>query len=155
MHTNTLKHYTESIYYDIEQAARYIKVLGAQLFERITDEFTCAEFVALDTISINNGICQRDLAKLILKDRANTGRLLDSLESKGYINRLNDTKNNRLIRRIEITEKGKESLINVTKRLEPLYFAVIKDISKDEIDELRTKLKEFCKILSKVVEMEI
>lgn len=40
------------------------------------------EFYALDAIMLNEGICQRELAKLILKDRPNTGRILDSLEKK-------------------------------------------------------------------------
>lgn len=96
---NTKKHYTDSIYYDIELTARIMKLLGTQVFENLKIGITPEEHAALDTIFCHPGICQRDLAKLILKDRANTGRILHSLESKNLITRTIDMKNNRLIKK--------------------------------------------------------
>ena len=78
--TSKTKHFTDTIFYQIELTARYTKMLGMQLFGKLGVGLTIEEFSALDTISANKELCQRDLAKLILKDRANTGKLLDSLE---------------------------------------------------------------------------
>ena len=61
-------HYINTIYYKIEQAAKYCKQLGTQIFEKLQLPMTLDEFTTLDTISIYGEICQRDLAKLILKD---------------------------------------------------------------------------------------
>ena len=72
-------HYTDSIYYELEQTARLMKILTLQLFDKLKLNITPDEYFALDTVSVNAGICQRDLAKLLLKDRANTGRILESL----------------------------------------------------------------------------
>ena len=42
----------------------------------------------------------------MLRDRVRTGRILNSLDEKKYIKRTNDTRNNRLIRKLEITKSG-------------------------------------------------
>lgn len=68
-------------------------------------------FAALDTISCNKGICQRDLAKLILKDRANTGRILNSLEEKGFIKRYKTQRIIDLSKRWSYSGNGKELLM--------------------------------------------
>ena len=47
------------------------------------------------------------MAKLILKDRANTGKLLDTLEAKGLVKRELTVKNNRPVKIVSITENGK------------------------------------------------
>ena len=75
------KHFTDTIFYQVELTARYTKMLGTQLFGKLGLGLTPEEFSALDIISYSEDLCQRDLAKLILKDRANTGKLLDSLET--------------------------------------------------------------------------
>ena len=80
MPNKRIKHFTDSLYYDIEQSARLMKKASIQFFDILQIDITPDEYSALDTISCNAGICQRDLAILILKDRANTGRILDSLE---------------------------------------------------------------------------
>ena len=100
MEDKLVKHFTDSIYYELEKTARVLRLLGVQMFEKIDAGLGGDEHAALDTISCNPNICQRDLAKLILKDRANTGRILDSLEQKGFITRFIDTKNNRLVKKI-------------------------------------------------------
>ena len=61
------KHFTDTIFYQIELTARYTKMLGMQLFGKLGVGLTIEEFAALDTISANEELCQRDLAKLILK----------------------------------------------------------------------------------------
>ena len=103
MISNT-KHFTDTIFYQIELTARYTKMLGAQLFGKLGIGLTPEEFAALDTISAHDELCQRDIAKLILKDRANTGKLMDSLETKAYIQRELAVKNNRPVKIVKITE---------------------------------------------------
>ena len=111
-------HYTDSIYYELEQTSRLMKKITSQLFTKLEIDITMDEYAALDTISINAGICQRDLAKFILKDRANTGRILDSLEQKGFITRFIDTKNNRLVKKMGLTENGVRKIQQVNKKIE-------------------------------------
>ena len=112
-----IKHYTNTLYYDLELTAIYCRMLGSQLIEKIYPNMNDYELRALDAIYCHPKICQRDLAKLILKDRANTGRIVDSLERKGFIKRYNDTKNKRLVKKLEITEEGTQVLYVVSEKL--------------------------------------
>ena len=97
------EHYTDTIFYQIELTAKYCKMLGAQVFELYKTGISVEEYTVLDTLLSHPELCQRDLAKLILKDRANTGKLLDGLEKKGLVTRKLAIKNNRPVKIIEIT----------------------------------------------------
>lgn len=155
MQESTLKHFTDSIYYDLEQTARLMKKSGIQLFKKINIGLSFDEYTVLDAIACNSGICQRELAKLILKDRANTGRLLDTLEELGLIARFIDTKNNRLIKKIGITEKGLKKLKDISNQIKSHFENTTKSFSEDEIDALQQTLRRFKNCIEKYVKMNI
>lgn len=149
------KHFTDSIYYDLEQTARLMKKSANQLFEKIDMGLNFDEYTVLDTISCNAGICQRDLAKLILKDRANTGRILDTLEEMRLITRFIDTKNNRLVKKMGITEKGLKKLKEISDRIESHFTNTTKSFSEEEIDALQLTLRRFKNSIEEFVKMNI
>ena len=95
------EHYTQSIFYDLEFTTKYIKRMGYNFCNELNMCIGPEEVLALDIIYLTPGICQRDLAKKLLKDRAGTGRVLLQLESKGFVERFVDTKGNRLVRKAE------------------------------------------------------
>ena len=148
-------HFTESIHYELEQTSRMMKFLTAQLFESLKLELSPDEYSTLDTISVNAGICQRDLAKLLLKDRANTGRILNALEEKGLITRFIDTKKNRLVKRTGITEKGYEVLTTITKKIKSYIEGTTQRISPEEVMKVHAVLKKFRLNLEKLVKINI
>ncbi len=149
------EHYIESIYYQLEQTARYCRYLGSQIFQKLEMPVSMDEFTTMDTISLNDGICQRELAKLILKDRANTGRILNSLEEKGYIERFVDTKNNRLVRKMRLTPEGREITAKVSKILREYIEKLPKVLSENDKFEIIKSLKRFREGLEQEVEMKI
>ena len=136
------KHFTDTIFYQIELTARYTKMLGMQLFGKLGVGLTIEEFAALDTISAHSELCQRDLAKLILKDRANTGKLLDTLEQKGYIKRELAVKNNRPVKIISITDFGMESYTEIYKKLKPHHRIVEEKIANTDLAKVGELLKD-------------
>ncbi len=148
-------HYTDSIHYELEQTSRLMNMLTNQLFKKLEITITLDEYIALDTVSINAGICQRDLAKLILKDRANTGRILNELEQKGFITRFIDTKNNRLVKKLGITEAGLTELNNINHKIKAYLSGVTKRIPPEDIARVQETLKAFRLELEKVVETNI
>ena len=149
------EHYIESIYYQLEQTARYCRYLGSQIFQKLDMPVSMDEFVTMDTISLNDGMCQRELAKLILKDRANTGRILNSLEEKGYIERFVDTKNNRLVRKMRLTPEGREITTKVSKVLREYIEKLPKVLYENDKFEIMESLKRFREGLEQEVEMKI
>lgn len=149
------QHFINTLYYQVEQTAKYCRYLGAQLFDKLKIGVSVEELVTLDTLSLNDGICQRDLAKIILKDRPATGRILNLLENKGYIKRSADTKNNRRIRKITMTEDGKLILKKVTGMIKVYLEKIPNEFSEEKIEEMKNNMKEFRNILEKEVEFNI
>lgn len=148
-------HYTDSIHYELEQTSRLMNMLTNQLFKKLELTTTLDEYIALDTVSVNAGICQRDLAKLILKDRANTGRILNELEQKGFITRFIDTKKNRLVKKLGITENGLKELNDINNKIKKYLSGVTKRIPPEDVIRVQAILKEFRLELEKVVETNI
>ena len=126
-----------------------------QLFQKLNLPINLDEFVVLDTLLGHEGICQRDLAKLILKDRPSTGRLLNSLEEKGYIERFIDTKNNRLVRKMKLTPLGLKTTQEVTTIIRNYIEKLPKVLPDEEKLELMNSIKKFREGLEKEVEMKI
>lgn len=149
------QHYTDSIFYQFEQTAKYCRFLGVQVFQKLNMPISPDEFYALDVLMMNGNICQRELAKLILKDRPNTGRILDSLESKGYIKRFADTKNNRLVRRMRITDEGKKVTEETSERLREYISNLPKIFSDEDKNKLKELMIRFRESLEQEVEMKI
>ena len=101
------QHFINSLFYKIEQTARTCDTLCASFFKEYAQgEISFDEFIILDTILCNPDICQRDLAKLILKDTSHLSKILNSLEQRELILRPVSKKGNRTVRKITITENG-------------------------------------------------
>ena len=148
-------HYINTIYYKIEQTAKYCRYLGVQIFEKLNLPLTLDEFATLDTISLYGEICQRDLAKLILKDRPSTGRILNSLEERGFLTRFADTKNNRLFRKMKLTKEGQEMFKKASKILKEYLVDLPQVLSDSERDNLAHNIQMFKQGLENEVEMNI
>lgn len=148
-------HYTESFLYELEQTVVYTRIKGAQIFNDLNVGVTVDQFITLDAIYCNKDICQRDLSKLILKDRSNTGRILNILEERGFIDRLVETKNKRLVKKIYITEKGKKIIEENQEKLRMAFMQVFNDITDEELDSLHETLSKIKSNLSKITTIQI
>ncbi len=152
---SNIPHYTESIFYELKQTARVMKIYASQLFESLDIRLSPDEYSALDTIMCNPGICQRDLAKLLLKDRSNTGRIINTLEELGLITRTVDTKNNRLVKNVSITQKGYDKLIEINDRIFDHFQDISNQIPPEEVNAIRLSLKRLRENLEENVDNKI
>lgn len=148
-------HYTDSLNYELERTARALKLRGVQVFNELGIQVTTEEYCALDIISCHDEICQRDIAKYLLKDRANTGRILNSLEEKKLITRTEQRRNNRLIKKIELTKDGKANLNEITKKLEDHFNQMVSPFESQKVKELIESMKLFRKNLENALELKI
>ena len=147
--------FTDTIFYQIDLTARYCKLLGAQVFEQLNVGLSLEEYSVLDTLITRKELCQRDLAKLILKDRANTGKLLDNLEKKGLVTRKLSIKNNRPVKIIEITANGKQKTEDAYKIISPHYRKIKKHIANSDLAKVGDLLKQLRQILHDSIELHI
>lgn len=148
-------HYVESILYIMEQTVVYTKIKAAQIIAELNLDVTIDQFAALDAIYCSNDICQRDLSKLILKDRSNTGRILNILEEKGFINRSIETKGKRLVKKIYITEKGKNLIEENIPKVKRSFSHVFENVYEEEFVNLRQTLTKLKNDLSKTTTIQI
>lgn len=149
------EHYTESLFYDIEFTAKYIKRMGYNRCNELNMGISPEEVLALDIILLNPGICQRDLAKKLLKDRAGTGRVLLQLEAKEFVERFVDTKGNRLVRKMKLTPKGEEMLTIATNKLAPYAQKTAKAFSDENKKQLKELLNKLRCILAENIDTKI
>ncbi len=155
MESAVREHFTDTIFYQIELTAKYCKLLGQQVFERFNLGISLEEYSVLDVLTVNDAMCQRDIAKLILKDRANTGKLLDTLALKGYITRELTVKNNRPVKLVRITDAGIKKLNEVSEKAHPDYSLVKDKINKRNLSKVGDLLKELREVLKETIEIQI
>lgn len=155
METEIHEHFTDTIFYQIELTAKYCKRLGQQVFEKFDLGISLEEYSVLDVLSMNDALCQRDIAKIILKDRANTGKLLDSLAGKGLITRELTVKNNRPVKLVKITNDGIKRVNEVAMAARPNYKIVKDRINVRNISKVGDLLKELREILKETIEIQI
>ena len=144
-----IKGFTNTLYYHVCLTEKCFKIFGKHIEMKLDFPVTLDELAALTVIKACNGqIHQRDLAKIILKDRANTGRLLDNLEKDGFIQRTEVIKNGRSARAIAITPIGLETIIKADEIVRPIFQKILDKVSSTETDYVKkilTKLREIIK----------
>lgn len=137
--------YADKLPYIIEKTTVYFRLRGSQLLAKMGCPLTIDQFITLDTIAFNKGICQRDLAKIVLKDRSNITRILNILEKKGLILRKNTCKGNRMVKMANLTADGKKIIDK--------YSQAMKDDLDDMLSEYKTEeLLVIKKVLSSIIE---
>ena len=155
MKEKDIHHFSESVFHDIIKTAIFARIQGSQYFNKLNASITFEQFIALDAISSKENICQRDLSKLILKDRSNTGRILNVLEKEGFIGRNIETKNNRLVKKIFILQKGLDLLEEQGKRMKEDLGNVFDSIPQEDFDKLRLILRKMRECMKKEISMQI
>lgn len=112
------KFYIDSFPYEIELTARVCHENARRLFESCTSEISLDEFTVLDTLIAKSGLSQADLARLILKGKAHTGRFLMALEDKGIIERHVEERDGKLIKVATVTKKDKIYMLMLLPNLD-------------------------------------
>lgn len=153
---NIVQGFIDSLYYQIKLTEKCSKMLAKQLEEKLELEITLDELTALGTINMYNGeIHQRDLARILLKDRPNTGRMLNNLEEKGYIKRIEKTKNKRQANIIMLTPKGLNTLEELTRIISPMFDDVHERLAEFDIEYLKKGIQRLREAMVETIEIHI
>jgi DNA-binding MarR family transcriptional regulator len=118
----------QSLYHDIVSTAKISQILAIRFFNSNKKvDITYNQFEILSALK-ERTFYQRDLAKFLLKGTSNLSKDLNVLEKKQFIKRIIDTKNNRMVKNIVLTEKGNNLLYKIgeiaqdfTKKIEDIY----------------------------------
>lgn len=118
-----------------------IRALSSQSFSERRFGITPEQYLILLLIVENEGVYQRQICEITLKDRANIARIIEILLQKELIEKISDS-NGRRIFKISATEKGK----NLIKEIEPLDMElrqfITRDISPEDLKITRRTLEK-------------
>ncbi len=92
-------------------------------------------------LSLKDGLYQTQIANILGKDRPNITRMIDILETKGFIKREKDDSNRRILK-VYLTSKGKEKVDFAKPLKERMSVAQYKGMSDEEILTLVSLLRK-------------
>ncbi len=110
-----------------------IRGFSTQTFAEKQFGLTPDQYVILYLLTENQEIkCQRQLAEIMFKDRANISRIIDIMHQNGLIEKVPDS-NGRKIYKLEVTEKGRKIKESVFQTDIDLRAQITKDISEEDL----------------------
>lgn len=152
---NLLNCYADRLPYKIEKAAIYMKLRGSCVLNGFDAGLSIDQFITLETIAFNPGICQRDLSKIVLKDRSNITRILNILEDRGLIIRELSVKGRRPVKTMKLTESGEEMIKKYSSPLEKDMDVFLSDFSEEELEVMKRGLDKIIGKISEMVSIQI
>ena len=152
---NLLNCYADRLPYKIEKAAIYMKLRGSYILNSFEAGLSIHQFITLETIAFNPGICQRDLSKIVLKDRSNITRILNILEDGGLIIRELSVKGRRPVKTMKLTDRGEEMIKKYSSPLEKDMDVFLSDFSEEELEIMKRGLDKIIDKISETVSIQI
>lgn len=127
---------------------RSTESLTARAHRHLTDAgLTFSQFQALEAIFHLGPMCQRDIAKKMLKSTANLTVVIDNLEKRGLAQRLRDTQDRRYVN-IHLTDEGRQLIEEIFPRHVEVLVKEMRVLSLVE----RKELGRLCRQLGLQVE---
>ena len=139
---------------NVVRTATLLSAKASQLFRKY--DLTEAQFNVLFALKFSSGeTTQAELGKRLVVTRASITSVLDKLESKDLVRRI-DVPGNRRIHHVELTAKGTKLI----DRVEPIYrdevHSVLEDFSKDEcvilidyMEKIRSRVQDLLSLNTK------
>ena len=109
------------------------KIAQLQMFARNNFEITPEQYIILAILVENGELYQRQIAEIAYKDRPNITRLINILEKKGLVKRVEDVQKRKVFK-IVITKKG----VGIHQKIRPymleLHNSAVNGITKEELE---------------------
>ena len=135
----------------IKEIAVYVNILNSRIKKCFIDRLqqnginvTPEQYLVLDILWEKQSLSQQNIADIIQKDKNSVTKIIDSLEKKNLVNRVEDKKDRR-INKIELTQEGHALEKITTKVAIDFMNDTVKDIEDQDLDklvEVMRKLKD-------------
>lgn len=120
------------------------RVMASQTYAQKGFEITPEQYLVLSIIMDSGGeLYQRQISEITYKDRPNVTRIINILEEKGLVRRIEDV-NKRKIYKVAVTDAG----IAMRKKIKPIMLE-LRAITTEGIDD--EDLQKTLKILEKML----
>lgn len=121
-----------------------VKILEYYLQERFKQhglDLTKEQMVVLKKLHDEDGLSQNELAFLTLRNKSSLTRLLSKMEKKGYINRMQSSKDKR-INNVFLTNFGKDTFMKTKPAIKEMITVTEQNISEVEKQQIIRTLKK-------------
>ena len=130
------------------------RAIAVQRFSAKNFEITPEQLMVLSALIDHDGLYQRQIGMITLKDRPNITRIINILERMNFVTRKPDV-NKRKIYKIFVTDEGK----NVVKKVMPtaleLWENIVDGVDEDELEITLKVLNKFRENLMKDMNIQI
>lgn len=130
------------------------RAIAVQRFSAKNFEITPEQLMVLSALIDHDGLYQRQIGMITLKDRPNITRIINILEKMNFVTRKPDV-NKRKIYKIFVTDEGK----NVVKKVMPtaleLWENIVDGVDEDELEITLKVLNKFRENLMKDMNIQI
>lgn len=130
------------------------RAIAVQRFSAKNFEITPEQLMVLSALIDHDGLYQRQIGMITLKDRPNITRIINILEKMNFVTRKPDV-NKRKIYKIFVTDKGK----NVVKKVMPtaleLWENIVDGVDEDELEITLKVMNKFRENLMKDMNIQI
>ena len=140
------EHYTKSLPYELELTSRILHEAAKCHFAQCNYPISPEEFAILDCLYLKPDIIQIDLARMILKGRAHTGRFLKSLEEKGYVKRKSERNGSNTVTKNIITKEGHALYNRICSEIDKYIEETNSDVNIqiNDVIKLLQEIRENC-----------
>lgn len=130
------------------------RAIAVQRFSAKNFEITPEQLMVLSALIDHDGLYQRQIGMITLKDRPNITRIINILEKMNFVTRKPDV-NKRKIYKIFVTDEGK----NVVKKVMPtaleLWKNIVDGVDEDELEITLKVMNKFKENLMKDMNIQI
>lgn len=109
------------------------KIYAWQKFLAKKHPITPEQFTVLSVLVEHDGLYQRQIAMMTMKDRPNITRIINILENTGMVERISDVEKRKVFK-IRITQKGKDVYEKVLPTILEIWSSTVEGLSDEEIE---------------------
>ena len=120
------------------------KMFAVQTFAAKNLKITPEQFTVLAVLYENDGLYQRQISAMTLKDRPNVFRIVTILENIGYITKVQETKGRKILK-LSVTEEGKKIYEEALPVILSIWQDTIEGISEKDLEifnNVQTKIRK-------------
>jgi DNA-binding MarR family transcriptional regulator len=138
----------------LSRIGKMVRAIANNKFQKANFCITPEQFTVLTAILDHDGLYQRQIGAITLKDRPNITRIIHILESSGLVTKTPDV-NGRKVFKINITEKGKEVYKMVAPTVSKHWSDSLEGVTDDELESCVKVLDKIKANLEKKLNMQI
>jgi DNA-binding MarR family transcriptional regulator len=132
------------------RASHKMRLLLDKVLAENNMDLNVEQFLLLKCLSFNDGINQQELSKIIDRDKTTIARIVSKMEKKNMVLRV-QSKEDKRVNNIYLTNFGKEVLVEVEPHLEEINNSLKNSVSNEDFEIFKSVLD---KLVYKIEEIE-